>query len=246
MNPVFVALSRAFKDLFRFRVFWIMVWPILAAVLLWLVLGITFSNLFSEWIASALTAIGVQNWLEGLEPGWAAHTIQVMTYLILFVPLVFVTALVITALFAMPALIHLVGDRDYPQLKRENGGGSMGSLINVLLAMPIFIAIWLITFPLWFAGAGAILPFIAAAYLNQRLFRYDALAEHASLKEMNAIFFVYRTSLWGLGLLTGLVQFIPFVNVFAPILTALAFIHFCLGRLAELRRSPREVLLKTS
>jgi uncharacterized protein involved in cysteine biosynthesis len=49
-----------------------------------------------------------------------------------------------------------------------------------------------------------------------------------------------------LGLLTGLVQFIPFVNVFAPVLTALAFIHFCLERLAELRRSPREVLLKTS
>ena len=39
---------------------------------------------------------------------------------------------------------------------------------------------------------------------------------------------------------------ITLVNVFAPVLTALAFIHFCLERLAELRRSPREVLLKTS
>src|SRR6184192_1872639 len=131
MNPVFVALSRAFSDLFRFRVLWIIVWPILAAVLLWFVLGITFSSLFSEWILSALTAIGIQSWLEGLEPGWVTHTIQAVVYLILFVPLIFVTALVMTALFAMPALIHLVGDRDYPQLKREKGGGSIGSLINV-------------------------------------------------------------------------------------------------------------------
>jgi len=246
VNAILAALSRAFSDLFRFRVLWIMVWPILAAVMLWLILGITFSSLFSGWIASALTAIGIQSWLEGLEPGWAAYTIQAIVYLILFLPLVFITALIMTALFAMPALIHLVGDRDYPQLKRENGGSAVGSLINVLLAMPIFIATWLITFPLWFAGAGAILPFFAAAYLNQRLFRYDALAEHATIEEMSVIFFIYRTSLWGLGLLTGLVQFIPFVNVFAPILTALAFIHFCLARLAELRRSPREVLLRNN
>jgi uncharacterized protein involved in cysteine biosynthesis len=244
VNSVFAALSSAFSDLFRVRVLWIMVWPILAAVLLWLLLGITFSNLFSGWIASALTQIGIQSWLDDLGPGWVAHTIQVIVYLLLFLPLVFITALVMTALFAMPALIRLVSERDYPQLKRENGGSSAGSLMNVLLGMPIFIAMWLITFPLWFAGAGVILPFIASAYLNQRLFRYDALAEHATLEEMSAIFFIYRTSLWGLGMLTGLVQFIPFVNVFAPVLTALAFIHFCLARLAELRRSPREVLLR--
>lgn len=246
MNPVFVALWRAFSDLFRFRVFWIMIWPILAAVLLWLVLGITFWSLFSEWIASISAAIGVQPWLESMESKWVTHGVQFVMHLILLVPPVFVTALVMTALFSTPALIHLVGERDYPQLKREQGGNSVGSLINVLLAMPIFIALWLITVPLWLAGAGAILPLIASAYLNQRLFRYDALAEHATLKEMDAIFFVYRTSLWGLGLLTGLLQFIPFVNVFAPILAALAFIHFCLARLAELRRSPREVLLKIS
>ena len=246
MNAIIVALSRAFRDLFQFQVLWIIIWPIAAASLLWLVLGITFWSTFSEWIASALTAIGIQTWLEGVEPRWVAHGIQAIAHLILFVPLVFVTALIMTALFAMPALIRLVGDRDYPQLKRENGGGSVGSLINVLLAMPIFITIWLITVPLWLVGVGAILPFVAAAYLNQRLFRYDALAEHASLEEMKVIFFVYRTSLWGLGLLTGLVQFIPFVNLFAPVLTALAFIHFSLARLAELRTSPREVLLNTS
>jgi len=223
-----------------------MIWPILAASLLWVVLGITFWNLFSEWIATTLTTMGLQHWLEDVEPRWIAHGIQAMAHLILFVPLVFVTAVVMTALFAMPALIHLVGDRDYPQLKRENGGSPVGSLINVLLALPIFITILIITVPLWLAGAGAILPFIAAAYLNQRLFRYDALAEHASFDEMKAIFFIYRVPLWGLGLLTGLAQFIPIFNLFAPVFTGLAFIHFGLARLDELRRCPREALLNAS
>jgi uncharacterized protein involved in cysteine biosynthesis len=96
----------------------------------------------------------------------------------------------------------------------------------------------LITLPLWLVGAGLVIPFIATAYLNQRLFRYDALAEHASEDEMRAIFSSQRSLLWGLGLLTGLVQFIPILNLFAPVLTALAFIHFGLARLKNLRQLP--------
>ncbi|SDA10098.1 Uncharacterized protein involved in cysteine biosynthesis [Nitrosospira sp. Nsp18] len=238
MTSVFEALSRAFRDLFQFQVLWIVIWPILAASLLWLLLGIAFWSTFSGWIASGLTAIGIQTWLEGVEPRWVAYGIQAIAHLILFVPLVFVTALVITALFAMPALIHLVADRDYPHLARENGGGFAGSLLNALIALGIFVAIWLITLPLWLIGAGLVIPFIATAYLNQRLFRYDALAEHASQDEMRAIFSSQRSLLWGLGLLTGLVQFIPILNLFAPVLTALAFIHFGLARLKNLRSLP--------
>lgn len=237
MSLILHSLSRAFRDLFQFQVLWIVIWPILAASMLWLALGVTFWSTFSGWIASALTAIGIQTWLEGVEPRWIAYGIQAIAHLILFVPLVFITALVITALFAMPALTRMVANRDYPQLERKNGGGLAGSMLNALFALAIFIAIWLVTLPLWLVGAGVVIPFLATAYLNQRLFRYDALAEHASNEEMHSIFSTQRPSLWGLGLLTGLVQFVPLLNLFAPVLTALAFIHFGLARLVELRRS---------
>ena len=235
MTLVLDALSRAFRDLFRFQVLWIVLWPVLAAALLWMTLGVLFWDTFSEWIASGLTAIGIQTWLEDIEPKWVAYGVQGLVHLMLFVPLVFATALVLTALFAMTALIRLVADRDYPQLEHKSGGGFIGSLINALIAIVIFLGIWLITLPLWLLGAGVIIPFVAAAYLNQRLFRYDALAEHASREEMDMVFSAQRASLWGLGLLTGLVQFIPFFNLFAPVLAALAFIHVCLARLAALR-----------
>ena len=67
MTRVFEALSRAFRDMFQFQVMWIIIWPILTAGLLWLVLGVVFWNTFSVWIASGLTAIGIQTWLEGVE-----------------------------------------------------------------------------------------------------------------------------------------------------------------------------------
>ena len=100
-----------------------------------------------------------------------------------------------------------------------------------------FIAIWVITSPLWLFGAGIIIPFVAAAYLNQRLFRYDALAEHASNEELKLLVTANRSSLWALGLLTGLTQFVPILNLFAPVLSGLAFVHFGLERLANLRQS---------
>ena len=224
MTPVFDALSRAFRDLFQLRVLWIAIWPMLAALLLWIVLGVAFWGTFSGWIASGLNAIGMQTWLEGVEPRWVANVIQAIAHLILFVPLVFITALLITALFAMPALIGLVAEHDYPQLRRDNGGNMVGSLINTAVAIAVFIAIWALTLPLWLIGAGVAVPFIAATYLNQRLFRYDAIAEHASREEMQTMISLHRSSWWGLGLLTGLLQFVPLLNLFAPVLTALAFI----------------------
>lgn len=238
MPAIFNALSRAFRDLFQFKILWIVVWPMLAAGLLWLVLSVVFWNVFSEWIASGLTAIGIQTWMETVEPRWVADIIQIIVHLILFSPMVMMTALLLTAFFVMPALIRLVAEHDYPTLKRERGGSVIGNVVNAALAVSVFIAIWVITLPLWLIGIGALAPFIAAAYLNQRMFRYDALDEHASHAEMLYLFSLHQSSWWGLGLLTGLLNFVPLLNLFAPVLTGLAFIHFGLARLTALRQSP--------
>ncbi len=235
MTAVLDALARALRDLFSLRVLWVVVWPMLAALLLWLALGVTFWGTFSGWIAQGIDAIGIQAWLADLEPVWIAHGIQAMLHLLLFIPLVYLTALVITALFAMPSLTRMVAGRDYPELKRENGGGLVGSLWNAMVALLLFIALWVVTLPLWLIGVGVIVPFVAAAWLNQRLFRYDAIAEHASADEMATLFKSERAGWWGLGLLTGLVQFVPLLNLFAPVLAALAFIHYGLARLNQRR-----------
>ena len=231
------ALARALRDLFSLRVLWVVVWPMGVAVLLWLGLGVAFWGTFSGWIAQGLDALGIQAWLTDLEPVWIAHAIQLIVHLLLFVPLVLLTALVITALFAMPALVRLVAERDYPDLARERGGSLAGSLGNALLALVLFVGLWLVTLPLWLVGVGVIVPFVAAAYLNQRLFRYDALAEHASAGEMAALFRNERAGWWGLGLLTGLLQFVPFLNLLAPVIAALAFIHYGLATLNRQRVS---------
>jgi hypothetical protein len=235
VSAILDAMARALRDLFNLRVLWVVVWPMLVAGLLWLVLAVTFWRTFSGWMAQGLTSLGVQAWLAGLEPLWLANAIQVVLHLLLYVPLVYLTALVITALFGMPALIRVVAERDYPELQRANGGSLVGSLWNAAIAMLLFIALWVVTLPLWLIGVGIIVPFIAAAYLNQRLFRYDALAEHASADEMKTLFNSERNGWWGLGLLTGLLQFVPLLNLLGPVFAALAFIHYGLARVRRQR-----------
>ncbi|MDO9467838.1 MAG: EI24 domain-containing protein [Thiobacillus sp.] len=235
MTAILDAVARALRDLFSLRVLWVVVWPMLVAMLLWLVLGVTFWSTFSGWLAQGLDAIGIQTWLAEIEPVWIANGIQLLLHLMLFVPAVMLTALVITALFGMPALIRVVAERDYPDLGRENGGGMIGSVWNAGIAIVVFIVLWVVTLPLWLIGVGVLVPFVAAAYLNQRLFRYDAIAEHADADEMAALFKQERGGWWGLGMLTGLLQFVPLLNLLAPVVTALAFIHFGLARLARVR-----------
>ena len=236
MTAVLDALARALRDLFQPRVLWVVVWPMLAAGLLWLVLAAVFWTTFSGWIALGLDKLGVQAWLTGLEPAWIANGVQALLHLLFYVPLVYLTALVITALFGTTALIRIVAERTYPELVREHGGGLVGSLWNAAIALVLFVALWVVTLPLWPLGVGVVVPFVAAAYLNQRLFRYDAIAEHASPAEMAELFRNARGGWWGLGVLTGLLQFVPLLNLLGPVFAALAFIHYGLARLDRQRK----------
>jgi uncharacterized protein involved in cysteine biosynthesis len=94
-----------------------------------------------------------------------------------------------------------------------------------------------LTLPLWlFLGPLAVfVPLALSAYLNQRLFRYDALSEHASQEEMQRVFSERFSDLFILGLATGPLYFVPIVNLVAPVFSALAFTCLCLDELARIR-----------
>jgi uncharacterized protein involved in cysteine biosynthesis len=101
----------------------------------------------------------------------------------------------------------------------------------------VFALLWLVTLPLWLTGIGALaLPPLISAHFNQRMFRYDALAEHASAEERKAVVRTAGGRLYLLGLVLALLYAVPVFNLVVPVLSGLAFTHLCLGELDRLRR----------
>lgn len=236
MVAILDALAGAFKSLFSLRMVWLMVWPVMAAIVLWAILVLVFwTPLQGAWLW-VYDYLGMGQWLTGVKPGWIGAALQILLYLMVFIPVVMLTALVLTAIFGMNAMIGTVSERFFPQLEKRRGGGIIGSTANAFIALVVYVGLWIVTLPLWLLGpVGAVIPFIAAGYLNQRLFRYDALAEHADPAEFKSVIEENRGTLWGLGVLLGMVQFVPVLNFFAPVYTGLAFIHYCLAKLRDKR-----------
>lgn len=241
MSSIVSALARATVNLLHLRIFWLWIWPLLVAGIFWWMIGTYFWTPASGWIMANLPVAELRNWLEASRLQAIADGIESVINVLIFTILVIVTSMILTALFAMPGLVNFVAKRYHPDIVRAHGGTVIGSLRTVVSTFVIFILIWVVTLPLWFIGIGLLVPLLAAAYMNQRLFCYDALAEHADEKELDELLAADRPARWGLGLLTGLVQFVPILNFFSPTLTALAFIHFELDRLSKRRQAAQVV-----
>ncbi len=238
MVTVFGAVVSALRDLAQPRVLAIVLLPMLGAILAWTALAWLFWDAWTAGLKSLMEASAAVRWLVSQGAGWLMQSTAVLLVVVLLVPVILVTAILITEFLAMPVIVAVVA-RARPALEKRAGSTLIGSLANAAVAVSVFALLWLVTLPLWLTGIGAlVLPALNSAYLNQRLFRYDALAEHASRDEYERIVAANKKRLYGLGLLLSALYYVPFVNLVAPVLTGLAFTHFCLGELAVLRHEP--------
>ena len=78
------------------------------------------------------------------------------------------------------------------------------------------------------------------AYLNQRVFRYDALADHASAKEMRDLIDLHRGEFFLIGVVLAVIGHVPVLGFFSPVYAGLVFIHFGLSALERMRTGPIE------
>ncbi len=237
MHPVIAALAAAARDLREPRVLALALVPPLVAIAVWIALAWAFADDWARWVAEAIATTPWLTWLSR----WGLASVLIwasgIAAFVMLAPVLLVVAVLATELIAMPVIVPLVGDRDYPRLERRRGGTLAGSAWNAVTSVILFAALWLLSLPLWLTGIGALaLPALISAHFNQRVFRYDALAEHASAAEYHAVVRAAGGRLYTLGLVLAALYYVPIANFFAPILTALAFTHLCLGELARFRR----------
>jgi len=236
MEAVFRALARAVGSLVHPVILLILLIPMVVAAAVWLGVAWAYWDTWTSAIQSLVVDHTGYSWTASWDLTEVAGVVAVVVVVILLTPAIIITALLIAAIFAMPVLVSHVTRRDYPLLERRKGGTVFGSAWNAFVAIGLFLVLWVVTIPLWLLGpVAAVLPLMLSAYLNQRLFRYDALSEHASHEEMQRIFVEARGRLFLLGLITGVIYFIPPFNLIGPVFAALAFVHLCLAELQSLR-----------
>ncbi len=234
------SLLYGFVNLLHPRMLWLMVWPMLVslalwgsvAIFLWVRTAVWLGGILSQWLQAA-PYLGQLNLADATLI--AAHVLLFL----LFVPLVYLTALFILGIFGMQAMVEHVARRSYPQLELRRGGSTIGSVWNGCVALAGMALLALVSLPLWLAPP--LWPVLAVAILgwgNQRLLRYDALAEHADGGEMQSVFRGRRLRLYIMGVLLALIAYVPLLGLLAPVAFGLAFIHYLLGALAAQRIEP--------
>ena len=238
MNSIASALAGALKTFFQPRMLSLVLWPMLLAALLWAGAAMYFWGSWIDQLTLMMQATPMQQWMEQGFLAIAAHYLIGIILVLLLFPAIYVTALLITATVAMPVMVSHVARRDYPELELKKGGSVAGSVVNALVAIAVYCTGWVLSLPLWLLSPFAlILPILLMAYLNQRLFRYDALSEHASPKEYRQVIERSSSRLYLLGAITGLLQLVPLIGFILPVYVGLAFTHLCLAELKALRQS---------
>src|SRR5512146_2486367 len=104
-----IALTRAFLSLLHPRMLWLMVWPMVAALAIWIALAALFWGQALHWVEIELGSTGLIQWMMTIAPlaFLAAHLAWVIL-IVAFIPLVLVTAVLLVAIFAMPAMVDQV------------------------------------------------------------------------------------------------------------------------------------------
>ena len=240
MSEVGAALLFAFANLAHPRILWLMLWPVLLALALWGAAALVLWGRLVVWLADTLkgwvqTATFFVNWDATDVTLFAAKAL----ILVLLVPLIQLTALLILGVFGMPVMVNHVAERRFPELERRRGGGFAGSVWNSAVALLGMLLLAVLSLPFWlFPPFWPLIPVAILAWVNQRVLRYDALAEHADALEMKRVFAQCRATLLVLGAGLALVAYIPVLGLFAPVIVALTFIHYLLARLKRLRDQP--------
>jgi CysZ protein len=237
MTDITRALARAVASIAHPKMLLLMIWPIAVALALWTVVAVLFGAQTLVWLQGYLTQSAVGVWVSAWFPfDVIATVLSWVALVVLFIPLVLVTATLIIGVVSMPMMVNHVAASDYPGLERKRGGTFAGSVWNALVALGVFLVLSILSLPLWFVPLmWPVLPVLLFGYVNQRVFRYDAVAEHGSADEMREMFRRHGWSLYLLGILLALVAHIPLVGFFIPVIAGLAFIHYCLDGLASLR-----------
>ena len=253
---------RAAAYCLRPRVMALSLLPLLLMAALGLGLGYFYWDAAVQGMRSLLDASSLLasfwGWLRGWGMGDVTTVVAPLMVVIAVTPVLVVLSLLVVAVLMTPTLVTLVADRRFPALERKKGGSFVASVVWSLSSTVLAMVALVVSVPLWLVPPLVlILPPLIWGWLTYRVMVFDALADHASKEERQELFLRHRSSLLGIGILTGYLGAAPSIVWASGVVFAAAFFvliplaiwiytlvfafsslwfsHYCLAALQRLR-----------
>lgn len=234
MDKIFKALRLAFGALLNTKMLGLLLIPPVVAIGGLFVLFFVFWQGWTTDLGRFFGGLWIFQWAQSFPD--LGYWLAVVFLLLLFVPLSYLLSVVLTSIFVMPLVLISLGRTTYADLEKKRGGTVAGSIWNTLKATIIFLVCFIVTLPLWLIPGGQILvPILLASWLNKRVFLYDVLQDYASREERLYLEKTRSHQLYGLGMILGLLAYVPLAFFLVPVVSALSYSYFGLEELRDLR-----------
>lgn len=233
---LWTAFKHTARDLFEPRILiFLLLTPIFSLVawgLIFLLFAWTWVNTLSLWMADSAAFLWLVDFL-GVSAGYLPQFFAIVAIVLLFLPITYFSTVMLISIFGMPVIVAVIREKHYPNLTKVGASG-IGALWNTLLHSLIFLVLFVVTLPLWLLpGMQVFLPIALTAIYNRRIFTYDALGDFMSHKEILQFKKDNRSDLLLMGVVIGGLAYVPLASFIMPIVGALSFTHYCLGKTNE-------------
>ncbi len=211
-------IMKSFKDLFSGTVLFFMVKVAAVSVVITAILIWGFNSILVDFVKSYLAWIPWQ-WLQ--TSGAAVATVAVAYMLFIMV------LSIITSLMVEPLLVKLA-KKHYPNSPVAGSPNITTSLLLSLRSGLLFLFVFLITFPVMF------IPLIGAVWM---LWLWSILLKAPTFYDVSSLFISDRsvkrekkkkTTL--LAMVAAGFNYIPVLNIFAPVFAQILFLHHVLNK----------------
>jgi len=190
----------------------------LGSMLIWVAILSYFWNSFSTFITSFLTWIPFE-WLQEFVVYVAAPFVGYT--------LIIITIAILTSLFSENLLIALA-KKHYPTQKAIATPTIMGSFSSTLSATALFAIFYLLLFPTFF------IPVIGQGIM---LYVWSILLKAPTIHDVGGLFITDKKELKQqrkksniIAMVASLFNYIPLLNIFAPVFAQIMFLHHILGK----------------
>jgi len=243
VQRVLAAFGRAVASQLHPKMLSLLVVPFVLAIVFWVLTAYLVWTPLTDWLQGWLFGGGLlargAEWAAGYGLAGLRDWIPALIALLLVVPVMFATAVVLIAVFAMPVVVRHLGGGAYRDVERLGSLSVAASVWNAASASLLFVAGYLLTLPLWLIPPLAlVVPWLWWSWLTARVMRFDSLVEHADAGERKAAIASRRSEYFVLALLVTALNYVPPLFLITPVLSALAFTHYSLALLREQRAAP--------